>query len=403
MKLNDFATEFLEEVLAGTEADEGGEFQENVFTETACGYLVEVGECIDPQVAHYKARGIKINAWEVHEETDSIDLFVSIFDNTNPQRKVPRSEVEDAFQRARRFLERALGDLWEHLEESSAGFEPAHAISSRAATLRRARLYLITNGLVAPEPLGDAKIGKVDVSHYVWDLERFFQIAGDVGEREALTITADDLGGGLPCVKVPDGNSIYDAYLTIIPGRTLAELYGKWGQRLLERNVRSYLQARGAVNKGIQDTIAERPWMFLAYNNGISTTADAAVTDVTGDGQLRIREIQNLQIVNGGQTTASLHDAAKGQPKRPPRSLDGVYVQMKLTVIRDDSSVDEHVAKISKYANSQTKVNISDFSANDPFHVALERFSRSTWAPNPDTRGKATTKWYYERARAVHQ
>lgn len=402
MKLEEFGKEFLEEILAGTEAYEEAEFQENIFTETAVEYLVEVGECIDPAVAHYKARGVKLNAWELHEDTDSVDLLITIFAGDDPMRRIPRSEVEDAFQRARRFLEKALDNLAETLEEASEGFEPAQAIRRHASALRRARIYLITNGLVAPEPVEDAKVGRIAVSHHIWDLERFYQIAGKAGTREPIVITEEDLGGGIPCVKLPDDNSVYDAYIAIMPGATLAALYGRWGQRLLERNVRSYLQARGAVNKGIQDTIANAPGMFLAYNNGISTTGDAAATRRDDDGQLRITRIDNLQVVNGGQTTASLHDAAKGQPKRPPRSLRGIHVAMKLTVIKDPATLDEHVANISRFANSQTKVNVSDFSANDPFHIALERLSRATWAPNPDARGKATTKWYYERARGQY-
>ena len=55
---------------------------------------------------------------------------------------------------------------------------------------------------------------------------------------------------------------------------------------------------------------------------------------------------------------------------------------------------------ISRYANSQTKINVSDFAANDRFHVALERHSREIWVPNPSSKG--TTKWFYERSRGSY-
>ena len=64
----------------------------------------------------------------------------------------------------------------------------------------------------------------------------------------------------------------YRAFLTLIPGHMLRSIYSDFGSRLLERNVRSFLQARGKVNRGIRDTIASEPDRFLAYNNGITLT-----------------------------------------------------------------------------------------------------------------------------------
>ena len=75
---------------------------------------------------------------------------------------------------------------------------------------------------------------------------------------------------------------------------------------------------------------------------------------------------------------------------------------MKLSVIRDKTKVDSIVPEISKFANSQTKVSFSDFSANDPYHLQLEKLSREIWAPNPDQRGKSVTRWFYERARGQY-
>ena len=47
----------------------------------------------------------------------------------------------------------------------------------------------------------------------------------------------------------------------------LARIYGEHGQRLLERNVRAFLQAKGKINKGLQKTLKEEPHRFLAYNS----------------------------------------------------------------------------------------------------------------------------------------
>ncbi len=150
------------------------------------------------------------------------------------------------------------------------------------------------------------------------------------------------------------------------------------------------------MNKGIRETILNKPSRFLAYNNGISATAaDVSLTDLD-DGGIGITEIRDLQIVNGGQTTASLHHAAT----RDKADLAGIAVQAKLTVVQADV-IDDMVPYISKYSNTQNKVTGADFSANHPFHVQLEELSRTVWAPAPDGSQKQT-RWFYERARGQY-
>ena len=184
----------------------------------------------------------------------------------------------------------------------------------------------------------------------------------------------------------------YEAYLAAIPAAQLAAIYDRWGARLLEQNVRCFLQARGKVNKGIRNTIENDPGMFLAYNNGITATAEGIETRLT-DGGLSICRIQNLQIVNGGQTTASIHAASR----KKDVDLSRVFVQMKLSVVAKDQAINV-VPLISEYANSQNRVAAADFFANHPFHVRMEEFSRRIWAPSADGSFKET-KWFYERAR----
>jgi AIPR protein/Restriction Enzyme Adenine Methylase Associated len=230
----------------------------------------------------------------------------------------------------------------------------------------------------------------------VWDIERLYQFASLHLEPEHIKVDfKDEYGEALRCVGTGE-NGRYATYLAILPGTILSSIYSRYGQRLLERNVRAFLQTRGKVNKGILDTLKTEPEMFLAYNNGISTTADAAETEVDADGDVRLVRLTNLQIVNGGQTTASIHNAEVKQSV----DLSEVFVQMKLTVLKDPSEEATIVPLISKYANSQTKINVSDFAANEAFHVELEKQSRRVWVPNPG--GKATTKWFYERARGSY-
>ena len=191
------------------------------------------------------------------------------------------------------------------------------------------------------------------------------------------------------------GGNSYQSYLIVMPGEILSTLYEKYGSRLLEQNVRSFLQARGKVNKGIRTTIISEPGMFFAYNNGITATAQDVETVVNETG-LQITRIKDLQIVNGGQTTASLFHTRR----KDKTSLEEIFVQMKLSVI-DSEKIEETVPRISEYANTQNRVSAADFYSNHPFHIRMEEFSRRIWAPAQ--RGEQReTKWFYERARGQY-
>jgi len=158
--------------------------------------------------------------------------------------------------------------------------------------------------------------------------------------------------------------------------------------------VRVFLQHRGKVNKGIRATIENEPNMFFAYNNGITATAEEVDIDDDGN-RLLLRRLKNFQIVNGGQTTASIHSAQRGK-----LDVSETFVQMKLSVV-DPERANKLVPKISEFANSQNRVSAADFFANHPFHVRLEGFSRRIHAPSPEGTFRQS-KWFYERARGQY-
>jgi len=397
MKIDEFAKELHESVLLGAGGQEGGEFREIMFTKTVIEWLVEVGECIDPQVCHFKAPAIKLNGWDLDEDSGNVDLFVTIFDGTEPMPRASKGELTDAARRCARFLDESRKGLWTRIDESASAYPAARELADHAVDIRRARIFVLTNSLTKQEVIPDSQLDGIAITHHIWDIEHLFQVFAGKAGPEPIEIDERTLKGGIRCVRDPDDNGVYTAYLGIIPGEVLASLYEQWGQRLLERNLRSFLQTKGKINQGIQRTIREMPEMFLAYNNGISTTADAVETREEEEGQCHLLRLSNFQIVNGGQTTANLLDA-----KRRGADLSRVRVQMKITVLKDPATTDSHVPLIARFANSQNKVSVSDFSSNNPYQVELERLSRRIWVPNPEQRGKSTTKWYYERARGQY-
>jgi hypothetical protein len=285
------------------------------------------------------------------------------------------------------------------LHVDTPAYGTATMIAEAWPSVTKVKLILITNGIynARTDAVVAGKIGDIPVTYNIWDLSRFHRVE-TTGSKEKIVVKfAEEFGGSLPALSASGPETQFPSYLAVIRGSQLAEIFDKWGARLLESNIRSFIQARRkSVNEGIRDTIKNEPEMFFSYNNGLSATADSVETEADGAG-VRILAARNLQIVNGGQTTASLHAALKHSPE----NLSNVHVQIKLTVVPPDNS-EEVVPFISKYANSQNKVSAADFFSNHPFHMRMEGYSRRVYAP-PAQGGNRQTRWFYERARGQYQ
>ena len=398
-ELDDFFLELRQEV--GLHADIEGEYHETSFVEVFAHYLIDAGEFDAFDAAYYQSRGRKVNgsAGDPLHLNGVLSLVVADWNPGTEVATLGKGDVEAAFKRLQSFLLMSLGDGWSQLDETSEGYGLADLIHSRQKDLTAIRLYLVSNRKLSSrmKELPDELIGDVPVQYRIWDLERLRQLAESGREREEMEIDfVTEFGASLPCLPANVGEADYEAYLAVVPGSLLASIYERWGVRLLEQNVRCYLQARGKVNKGIRNTIVNEPEMFFAYNNGITATAEQIQLDDDA-GRLAIRSMKNLQIVNGGQTTASIFSAGRGKGRV---DLDRVFVQMKLSVVEPELA-EKVVPNISRYANSQNAVRAADFFSNHPYHVRLEDFSRRLLAP---ALGSALhqTRWFYERARGQY-
>ena len=409
MDSTDLAEQLNTEIRAKIDGDSSGEGPENAFTEVMLTYLEKSSEIDGWELSYARKPGrknmpaYKINAWNLHgsegeESAPLVDLFVSIHLPDRAGQSVPKADIAEHFELARSFLAqslRAFGGKLQLMEESAPPYEAAQAIHTHRDSLDTARIFLLTNGIAKAHEEKNCEIDSVEVKHYLWDFEKLRRLLSSGQAREVIELDlVRDYGGAVPCLAQEDGCGEYTAYLAFFPASLLARIYGDFGPRLLEKNVRSFLQARGKVNKGIQKTIREQPSRFLAYNNGISGTAQAVMLGRSKDGLCRLEHLRDFQIVNGGQTTASIYHAMKKEKV----DISKVTVQVKLTVAAKAETVSELVPLISRYANSQNKVNMADFSANDAWHLKLESLSRTIWAPASVGTGKGT-HWYYERAR----
>jgi len=395
-----FATELQQEIILTAEIEEAEALRSQTFTERMIEELTDAGELDDGHAHYYRAHGVEASGYSLSSDDDTLDLFVTLFKDAVPPVTVKRAEVAAAFKRLVSFYEKARSGLHLYLEEASPAFDMALQVHDFAlkGQLHPVRLFLFTDGLTTVDVRPTEQLDDVSISYHIWDIRRLYRLVSSGRNHEPIEINfVQRFGRPLPCLAAPTEESDYSAFLTIVPGEILEVIYDDYGPRLLERNVRSFLQARGKVNKQMRKTILEEPERFLAYNNGISATASRVELAQLPEGGVGITSVSDLQIVNGGQTTASVHSAAR----RDKAEVGRLSVQAKLTVLAPNR-VDEVVPLISRYANSQNKVNEADFYANGAFHVQVEKYSRSIWAPAKDGTQRQT-KWFYERARGQYQ
>ena len=389
MNIQEYAERILQDTLATAEAEDAPSLE--VFTQGVAQRLAELGDFAAAESCFHSAGDAEVSGYAL--EDGVFNIFVTDYRGTGRSEDLTDTQVRQSFQRLTTFIELSLDGYADVLEESSPGFELADLIRTNWSNSETARLYLFSDSQARNPVVADRPIHGVKVSHHVWDLERLFRFDTPDLEREPINVDVlQQFGTGLPCLKGASAID-HDVYLLVIPGKFLAHLYNEFGPRLLEHNVRLFLQSRVKTNRGIRDTILKQPDRFLAYNNGISATARSVSLVRSRDGIPAIARIDDLQIVNGGQTTASLAVALD----RDWADLSDVAVQMKLTVVGPEN-VDELVPYISQYSNTQNKVAGSDFSSNDPFHITVEELSRSIWAPSPEGTQRKT-RWFYERSR----
>lgn len=396
--LDDFYKSFREEILCASDTETSGWTTDDFLTAVMLEYLEEAGEVTDPVICPFRDRGLQMNAYAFSEDFESVDIFVSIYSDTEMPRSVSQTDIDSAIKRAIQLYHRAVNDLYTSFQRDNDTYEFAISVFQNKSNIKNVRICALTNGLVKPIALKNITISGAEVSFTLWDIDRLYRCVTSGKMRETIEIDFEEkFQTTIPCIENSTSNK-YSVYLAIINGELLAALYSEFRDRLLEKNVRSFLQVKGGVNKGIRDTLRDEPDMFLAYNNGISVTAESVEIVRDENGKPSIKRIRDMQIVNGGQTTASIFNA--WNDKKLGVDLSKVFVQMKLSVIGSAEDMDVIVPRISTFANTQNKIQVADFSANDPFHRRIEELSRTIWAPAQG--GMKPQNWFYERARGQY-
>jgi hypothetical protein len=370
--------------------------------------------------SYYKSSDgkIKVNAYMVNESGERLQLFIvdekSSDESFNSEELnvSRRADYEKQFKRVDRFVNNSLkGILSDQLQDS----DPVKALISKISSASGIKqfdvieVFLVTlNATVSfkgsnVEPRNiyfkeehisckykeKNKILSKDflVLNRVIDLNFIANIIESRGNREVLTINfKKDFSQKIELIQAANENN-FESYLCVLNANILSDLYKKHSSRLLEKNVRSFLQFKG-VNRGIRETIRIEPEKFIAFNNGITITSTSAKV-YCHKKSLILESLSDFQIVNGGQTTASIYFSQKDG-----FDISQVKVMAKINIVKEsnDSELDTLISKISKYSNSQSKVSSVDLRSRSPQLVKLKKLSESIVTPN-------NTKWFFERAK----
>lgn len=248
--LDEFYSTFREEVLCASDTETSGWTTEDFLTNVMMEYLEEAGEVTDPVICPFRGYGLQMNAYAISEDCESVDIFVSIYSESDRPRSVSQADIDAAIKRAIQLYHKAINDLYTAFQKDNDTYEFAITLHQNKDNIKHVRICALTNGLVKPIAL------------------------------------------------------------------------------------------------------------------------------------------KNITIFN-----------AKND-RKIAADLSQVFVQMKISVIHSADDMDEIVPRISTFANTQNKIQVADFSANDPFHRRIEELSRTIWAPAQG--GTKPRNWFYERARGQY-
>jgi hypothetical protein len=389
--LEEFHQDFLQSIL--TDAECRGLMKSQAFFENVCEELISTGDLTNNYTfAEYLKTGMEVYGYDYDEERQILSILVHQFFQENEIETLTKNLINTKFNRLKTFFSKAVSCLYKNMEETSEAYSMAYNIFNyyNNDRISKVRFMILTDGKMTRnlEELQSDKVAGIKIEFRVIDIEYIYKIYLSEYNESDFKIQVD-----LPCLEMPSNSDHYQAYLTVMGGQALVDIYDKFGQKLFEQNVRTFLQFKGAVNKGIKNTIEYKSDMFFAYNNGITATASEVELDDKGN----IASISNFQIVNGGQTTSAIYAAKKVSNL----DVSNVSVQMKLSVVKDKEKQNDFVSKVAEYANTQNKVNKSDFFSNSPFHKEMKGYSKRIWVAVSDG-SQRRTHWFYERVRGEY-
>ena len=397
----------LEEFRQKIQSDVGiarstqGEGARKAFVTTMIGLIPdEEADNVEPVYLDERVgnRRVAVDGYAYNNSENTLLLVIADWNNFDEKLLLTKTDAEGYLKRLRYFFQlarkgRLLDPASDILEWSSPEYGLAETIEKEC--IERVRLLLVTDRRLSDKfkKVGSEPIDGIAVDEQVWGPERLYEHFMSGRAHEPVVLDFSDAPISLTRSAEGDG---FRSFLGVMPAEKLAAVYREHGGRLLEGNVRSFLTLRSSVNKSIRETILRSPERFFIYNNGIACTAKDLVFNARG----QLVRATDFQIINGGQTTASLARAVHNDKA----DLSAIQVALKLTEIDDslpEAEASELIRNISRWSNNQNKVSGADFSANHPFHVQMEKFADRLVAP-PAPGQLRGSYWFYERSRGSY-
>jgi len=263
------------------------------------------------------------------------------------------------------------------------------SVSRRGSELQPRDVNFPDQSLSVKQKAGsEVKKKEILLLQRVIDLNFMHSIIDSRGKRQPLEIDFErDFGEKLEVLQAAQ-ESNFESYLGVISADLLFNLYRKYSSRLLEKNVRSFLQFTNETNKGMKRTIRDHPEKFIAYNNGLTITATKVKTS-SHRRKFYIDTLTDFQIVNGGQTTASIYFS-----KKEGLDVSQIRVMAKINVVKseDEKELEELISSVSQFSNTQSRVSAVDLRSRNPQLQEIKKLSESVATPSG-------SKWFFERAK----
>jgi len=368
----------------------------------------------------YSEGKLKVNGYTVNESGERLQLFlvnedsISVNIDNRDLNISLKSFYEAQFNRTIKFIQSSLkGELTNELQDadgitvlttqicSSEGLDQYDVIEvflisatatvdNRATKPQPKRIEFDNEKLKVTFTKNREKVVKeIIIIKKLIDLNFLYSVLISQGNREPLTVDFEKLFNlQIEAIKAAD-EEYFESYLCVLPGNIISDLYKEYSTRMLEKNVRSFLQfPKKGVNSGMKNTIIDSPEKFIAFNNGLTITSTGKeVSEIKG--KCYIKSLTDFQIVNGGQTTATIYFSQK-----EGISVDKIKVMAKINVAKKstEEELDKLITDISTFSNAQTRVSKVDLRARSAQLVKIKALSESIIT----SKG---VKWFFERAK----
>ncbi|MCH3917985.1 MAG: AIPR family protein [Spirochaetia bacterium] len=380
-------------------------YQQVIYCEMAANYLSENGALVGDfkdcyYEGNYRNKKIKIFGYALDDDEDiskGIDIITCIYrDSTGNIIQLTNQEIQKEVTAAYYFIACSLDNTSNFVSQLTKGTSEsdlAMIFREYGNECKNIRITVITNCVSKIKSFATQKAENIEISINIFDSDLWYKQSIEGKPQDSIIIDFEKLlGSGLPCVYVPRSkDDEYDYALTAIPGNVIYSIYSKYRDQLLEANVRSFLSTKRVVNSGIKDTLTTTPRRFMAYNNGLVIVADKAIIQNNQRGVILL-QLHAAQIVNGGQTTASIYFSKRDNDAI---QLNEVRVAAKIIIFNSkerDEEDNSFVSNVSRYSNLQNAIKKSDFEAHALFHINFEKVLKTITCPD------GNGKWFYERA-----